>query len=558
MLKSRTCALILVLVFSISMVFAGCGTSTKDGGNTGTTAAATEATTKADVIPEISIATTDSRDYGIIDGTPVQLYLEDKYKVKFKIVRIPADQRAAKIGLLVAANDMPDVLKVNGGSGADPSDLSFIGLFAQNAIGEIKKEDIQKYAPKSYAAIEQMAKDYKYDPYFATTMTDGKNYGLPAPWVTGRTPDYTYVRVWRLDLLKGLGFNEAPKTIADMEAIGAAQKAKNSKVYMMSGTGKDAYNQVFTDIYGAYGYDLDRWVYKDGKIQYTSIMPETKEAVALIASWYKKGYVDPEWLTTGWDDAYKMIQTGDVLSFSWGHMNYAVPSTTIENAYKLAKNINPNAEIVASPWVKGPSGKAGWPGASPYNSKGGKVFSKAMAADPVKVQKYLEMVDGYNFDDDTYLTVKYGIKGTHWNLDPEKGPTYVDEKYGKQEEQVHVGNAGYFDFAFDLTDVIVPMQKKYEPKWLQEWRAIDKAFAGKFPDVFNLDNMYAGADITPTPIELKNATTQIQTLPREYIDAIILGSKPISAFDEMVQKWLDGGGQKLLDFRNKEDLKYFK
>ncbi|NJD04061.1 MAG: extracellular solute-binding protein [Ruminiclostridium sp.] len=549
MLKNRSLALILVLVLLMSAAFIGCGTKKAEQGSTTTAQVTTEAL--PEVIPEISIATTDQRDFGVADDSVIGLWLEQKYKVKFKIVRIPSDQRAVKVGLLIAANEMPDVMY------AGQDNFTVKSLYDQNALGELKKEDIQKNAPLLYDALAKISADYKYDTYFATTI-DGKNYGIPSPWVGGLSFDTgVYGRVWRMDLVKELGINDVPKTIADMEEIGKRLKAKSPDSYMLSARGKDAYSQSFTDIYGAFGYRPDTWIYKDGKIVYSSIMPETKEAVALLADWYKKGYIDPEWITGAYADLTKKFMSGTNLSFAWGHASFGNPYMTYEGYYTLAKAAKPDAEVVFAPWVKGPSGRSAWPGGSPYNNQSATVFSKEMASDPVKVAKFLKMVEDRSFDEETYLTVSYGIKDVHYTLDPVKGPTVTDQKYTTDEAKNQIGMF-LFGFILNTGDVVKPLSNKLisaDQRKENEWCVSEQA---KYPDVFNIQNFYTNLDIAQKPAELENEYMPVKTIPQEYIDAIILGSKPISAFDEMVQKWLDGGGQKRTDFINKENMKYVK
>ena len=46
-------------------------------------------------------------------------------------------------------------------------------------------------------------------------------------------------------------------------------------------------------------------------------------------------------------------------------------------------------------------------------------------------------------------------------------------------------------------------------------------------------------------------------MTNKYYDSIIMGRKNIDAFDELVTKWLSGGGQIYLDSVNELNLKFF-
>ncbi|NJD03742.1 MAG: hypothetical protein FIA99_14360 [Ruminiclostridium sp.] len=540
----KSLILCLVIIIAASMILTGCGTKTNEGGDkTTTTAGTTVGTTAAAEIPEISLMNKDSRDYGMNDGTPIQKYLEDKFQVKFKIIRVPDEKKEEKVGLLAASGQLPDVI----GSLGD----YWTKLADQGVLGELNMEDFKKYAPYFYSELMNYNEVVKMDT-MAYFRYNNKNYGIPTIWY--QKP--IYIRDWRMDMLKELGFTDVPKTLDDYEAIGAKLKAANSKAYLLGAADKDLFWQAFTDVYFAFGVpgpsgNNGFMIFKDGKITNSLLQPEMKDALAKLADWYKKGYIDPEFITDDQQVNINKFLNKKLISYAWDNIFQTDPETA-DNMYANAKKIDPNAEVVTAPWPKGPTGKAGWQMWNPVAGK--KMFSKSMADDPVKMQKYYEMLDAFSQDVEVFYTLGKGIKGVNWDIDSDGSIKTL--KQLSDADINEVGQTSCFYYAFTSDNATLKLRNEHPDQGSVKVYGYWNKVLAMYPDVFKPENM--SFDVLITPID--EATNQkianiydIQTL----IDKVIVGKIPVSQYDAEIQKWLSSGGQALLDYVNANDLKYY-
>ena len=538
----------LVIVIAVSMILAGCGTTANNGGDKTTTTASVEAsTTAAAEIPEISIMNKDSRDYGMNDGTTAQKYLEDKFKVKFKIIRVADEKKEEKVGLLAASGQFPDITTSLGDYWTKLAD--------QGVLGELNIEDFKKNAPYHYSELMKFNEANKLDS-FAFITHNKKVYGLPT--ISIQYP--VYDRSLRMDMLKEVGITTVPETLDDYEAIGAAMKQANSKAYLFDAPGKDIFWQAFTDVYFAFGVpgpgDVDGkgfMMVRDGKITNSLLQPEMKEALAKLADWYKKGYIDPEFITDDQNININKFLNKKVVTYAWDHFYSAWPDSPVDYMYQNAKKIDPNAEVVVAPWIKGPTGKAGWRMWNPVAGK--KFFSKSMQDNPVKMKKYYEMLDAFSQDADIFYSLQEGTKGVDWDYNSD-GAVKILKKL-TAEEKLNQGVGTTFWFAFNSDHATAKNITAEHP--LENMKKYDihrAAVVAKYPDIFKLENMKFDVAVTPIDDATNQKIANISNIPT-LINSVILGKIPISKYDAEIQKWLDSGGQALIDYVNANDLKYY-
>ena len=537
----------LVIVIAVSMILAGCGTTANNGGDKTTTTASVEAsTTVAAEIPEISIMNKDSGDYGMNDDTVVQKYLEDKFKVKFKIIRVADEKKEEKVGLLAASGQFPDIATSLGDYWTKLAD--------QGVLGELNIEDFEKNAPYHYSELIKFNEANKVDS-LAFTRYNNKVYGIPTIWL--QKPIYN--RSLRLDMLKEVGITKVPETLDDYEAIGAAMKQANSKAYLFDAPGKDIFWQAFTDIYFAFGVPgpggddkKGFWIFKDGKITNSLLQPEMKEALAKLADWYKKGYIDPEFITDDQSININKFLNKKVATYAWDNFFSAHPNWPAGNMYSDAKKIDPNAEVVVAPYIKGPAGKAGWQMWNPVTGK--KFFSKSMADNPVKMQKYYEMLDVFSQDADVFYTLSTGTKGVNWDYDSDGA--VIPLKVLKADDKATSGQMTAFYFIFNSDHATVKIKAEHPLKSSVQDNIYWDSVLAKYPDVFKLENMVFDVSVTPTDDATNQKTANLYDI-QTLINKVIVGKIPISQYDAEMQKWLSSGGQALIDFKNANDLKYY-
>lgn len=266
-------------------------------------------------------------------------YLQKKFNVKLTIHPINYQDYAQKQQVQLSSGEIPDVMFV-----LSPLDLRKFA--AQGILAEVPVDTIQQAAPKTKAVLDQFAPQSWY-----YTGINGKNYGLPGTYYNGQFA--TRVE-WRTDLLKKAGIAKIPETIDEFTQAFAALKKLG--VYGITTAGNSDY-ALFHMIFGAYGVLPTQWKLKDGKVVNDAVQPEAKQALALLADWYKQGYIDPEF-ATGKDLNQKLI-AGKVASYTYGNPN-SVDDKNPNSDLSAAKKNNPDATIELGPPPKGPGGQTSW------------------------------------------------------------------------------------------------------------------------------------------------------------------------------------------------------
>jgi putative aldouronate transport system substrate-binding protein len=288
-------------------------------------------------------------------------------------------------------------------------------------------------------------------------------------------------------------------------------------------------------VYGAFGYMPDYWEEKDGKLVYGAIQPEMKEALTILNRWFKDQVIDPEFITGENQGGNANIST----SFVKGRIGFTAKATFVfwkpllykgdssaEN-YDELKKLNPAA---ADSLVYGvpPIGPGGKRGVRQGNLVSGDMasFGKQLEKEPEKFAKLLQMLDGMNSSYDNFLAYFYGIKGKHWDFNEANMPALLN-------------NATTADMnKWGGHDVVAVNEL---PQY-QRQRSIPRAeWAEK-------NNFKVGGIQNKLETSLPSAgkfTAELTKIQEEAYISIITGNKPLSYFDEFVEKWKKSGGSQL-------------
>ncbi|MFM9328973.1 extracellular solute-binding protein [Paenibacillus mesotrionivorans] len=439
-------------------------------------------------------------------------YLQEKFNVKINYYSIPQADYVQKQQILLTSGDVPDVMFIY-----DPNQL--FKYASQGLLAELPVKTIEQSAPKTKAVLDSFAKQG----WFYTNL-NGKNYGLPTTYFTGQ---FNAKQGWRMDLLKKAGVEKIPETIDDMTA--AFAKLKQNGVYGMTTNGNSYYFQ-FWSIFGAYGVMPTQWMLKDGKVVNGAVVPEAKEALTLLADWYKKGYIDPEFVTG--KDLDKKLVEGKV---AYTHST-AVSSFDLNNpqsVFSSMKKANPEADFQVAPLPKGPRGQqGGWAWGTAGSTF---AFGKHMEQQPEKVKKVLEIMEAIRNDEQVFLDSAVGVKGKHWDYttlsDPQSGIKFIPP-YDDTAKLATEGLRNNFDTLFAGGPAPVIFENalgKSSVELLKKYNIPVSDIFGK-SDVLPSSGKYWG-DLTKLKLDA-------------YVQ-IVRGDKPVSYFDEFVKQWNDMGGAQL-------------
>jgi putative aldouronate transport system substrate-binding protein len=495
----------LALVCSLAL------TACSNGGGEGSASTATPSADSATPAEPIEIKWMVP-SANLTDNSRTVQVLQEKFNVKINYYSIPQADYVQKQQILLTSGDVPDVMFV-----FDPNQL--FKYAGQGLIAELPLKTIEQNAPKTKSVLDSFAKQG----WFYTNL-NGKNYGLPTTYFTGQ---FNAKQGWRMDLLKKAGVDKIPETIDEMTA--AFAKLKQIGVYGMSTNGNSYYFQ-FWSIFGAYGIMPTQWMLKDGKVVNGAVVPEAKEALTLLADWYAKGYIDPEFVT-GKDLEKKLVEGKIAYTHSTSMATFDLNNP--QSAFNSMKKINPDADFQVAPLPKGPSGlQGGWA----WGTAGSLfAFGKHMEKQPEKVKKVLEIMEEIRNNEQVFLDAGVGIKGKQWDYntpsDPQSGIKFLPP-YDDNAKLATEGLKNNFDTLFAGGPAPVIFEKALGKTNVELLNRYNKP----------VWDIFGKSDVLPSSGKYWADLTKLKL---DVYAQIVRGDKPVSYFDEFVKQWNEIGGSQL-------------
>lgn len=517
-MKKLLCVAI-ALVLAVGML-AGCG------GNGGSGAAENFSETDEKLTLTWLGYTTNP---GAEEGSAAELLLEEKFNVDIKPMFWEETNFNDKKTMLMAGGEIPDLVYE-----LDP--IHVYNDVDQDFIVEVPYETIEKYAPDYYNYINE------YVPAaWIYSRRDGANWGVPN---FNHSHDNNQIAVYRKDWLDKFEL-DVPKTLDEMHD--ALYKFSNEDP---DGNGKkdtfgisvqaQHYHLYFSEIFGAYGVMPFDWTEVDGKIIYGGLLPETKEALKTLATWYSEGIVHPDFITG--------VAIKDL--FTSGQLGYVSQSgfyDTVSDPTALplvVKENNPKAEIVKAPLPAGKNGDAGmraWGRACHVVSFGN------TEGYGVKVPRMLQMFNEMHTNEEFAAAVRLGKEGTDYKVDPEgttssTAITYLG-KYAtsdvRQKDVIAGSMSGPAFFA-----PIPPTAEVYNKYQSKAW----SDFAAEFIDPkYNAVSIFMKRDVVPSSVDYLLDLTNKQMA---IMNKIISGEVGIDAYAEFEDAWNNGGGKIMTEEAN--------
>ncbi len=449
--------------------------------------------------------------------------------------------------ILLASGDFPDMINTywknySGGGAQAIEDGVIIGL----------KKYMEDYAPNYYDWMEGKKgkeNDYVYkkesitdkgDYYGFKTLKIGGEVGHSGPFI-------------RKDLLDKWGF-DVPVTIDDWEEI---LKVAKKEGYRKPVTGIKEYFNLEWGVYHGFNsaWNIAKGVYvNDGKVVYGPFQKEYKEYVAKMADWFKKGYMDIDYITNKNEDiAGNMCNDISIAAFGYvgGDMGKILPA---------AKEKNPDFELVACPFPVLNEGDTSW--VQEYESMSNEPCTAiSVQCGQENEDRYKEAIRwcDYFYSEEGAILANFGVEGVTYTI--EKGEdgkdhyVYTDsitdhEKIGAHsvEAAMHhffMGQPGLFGFE-DYTAGFYPYPQQIHA--LKVWNQnYNEAKNHKFPNV----------PLTTKELETKaHMETYVQNNLNATLSNIIMGKEPMSNYDAAVQKAKDEGFTDYLKMMQKAYDKY--
>lgn len=528
----------VALLLTLALVVAGCSNGSSNnpsdaGQNSSNAPVAEEDKSKKHTISIASyhVGPTDK------DGELVK-YTNEKYNVELDILNIENNKYEELLNLKLAAGEVPDRMQVRSFSSLQKYSKSEV-------LAEIPEDLIKEHAPKLYASLEQL-----FPGIFHYSKIDGKLYGIPYVVLQGQ---HRAPLVYRGDWMKNVGVDKAPETFEEFEELMYKFALEDP-----DGNGKkDTYGLSYSAmaaVFGAFGYmpdifigdkgnDKQIWQVRDGELVNSAVQPEMKEALAVLNKWFKDGIIDPEFITGEnqgdyWALSHAFIN-GRIGTSGQGYYYHWIPQLGKTAPGPNYRELHKVDSAAAEALVHGlpPVGENGEQGVWQQNLMSGSFvsFGKQVEEDQDKLIRMLEMLETMNATYHERSIMYYGLENTHWKYVEEDGVQVavpIDETHDTKAMAKLGGHL-----------VINPFQ-------MLEYSDIDNKARNDFATENKLD-VGGIQSMLFTALESEGKyRAELDKLQDEAYITIITGDKPISYFDEFVEKWQNAGGAQLEEEAN--------
>lgn len=449
--------------------------------------------------------------------------INEKFKVDFKSQYIPWDTYDEKLAVKMASGDLPDVI------GMEEVDSNFVKWAKQGAYLPLD-EFIKQY--DTFKAVP----DYVWDPL----RVDGKIYGIPTYFTAkgGKKP------LIRQDWLDKLGL-KMPTTYDELKQVVTAF-AKNDP----DGNGKDdtlglglAKGIYYDPGFGAY-YSNTAWYHKNpsGQLIPGNISQANKEKIQFLADVYKAGALNKDWAVTKYNDVFKAFNAGKV--GIW--YDQPGPGGPGGVDFEVLMKNDPKAVVVPIPPFKTADGNSGNTlGTGFYRMY---MISAKLKNDPNKVKRILEIIDYFRkpvpFDQQNPKNEYFDWMNGHEG----KGYKMVDgiAQQMKENRSNVAPNAYILNEGWQTGDDILYDYAKMNKT------AEGKVFNQKLADLLKSSPFYVNPLNRIHPLTFMEKKTELNQYITDETTKMVVGQRPISDWDKMVEEWMAKGGKQAIDEVNKE------
>lgn len=415
-----------------------------------------------------------------------------------------------------------------------------------------KLADITEIWERTASSLTKKKKRYPDGLWWQVYREKGRIYSIPCTGVAHNGENIFWVRQ---DWLDKVG-HPFPRTLEDVYKVGQAFVAAGlSKFGLWVGNTYNLHTSM-DFVFGAHGTMPRQWRRgSDGKLAYTSLEPAQKDALAVLAKWYKDGLLHPEFLASA--DANKYI-AGNLAGMAPGPWWWSVVQlqTSIAN--------DPSAKWAFGHLPTGPGGKRGR-AADPMLSL---VTAFRKGIDPIKIEAFINQLNwfyeiednnnagtgdsvlkflGYDYDKGEAgklvagktLTTRYNPGGFDFNAT--RYPELNLVGYTRTAKQAATDPS-------ELNPLQIYFSKTDPTRATLGAGSIRLAFQGAEYGILSDYNW-------PIPTSQVELQTSLMKLEDEAYANIITGRNPVNAWDEFVVEWRRQGGDKLAAALNAEDAK---
>ena len=488
----------------------------------------------------------------------------ETFNVKVDIKRAESDDERA---VLFASGDIPDYIN-------NTNNLNVVaGLVDQGIIRPITLEMIQENMPEYYEMC--IAQDPNF---FTYGIVDGEIYAVPRYSATSAPLAGTI----RADWLRALDL-QVPTTVEELTDVFTkftfndpdGNGVDDTYAITAGGAASTDWQRVyFPSIFGIYHVNPYYWTENEnGELEFGFVSEGSKKALTLLADWYAKGLIDPEFVTTelrtsgtdvaskfcsgkvgymdslGFDD-YEWDNDGHVSakwvanSPEWQAFFASTDDTAVLYQYDTTTDFSEALEAVGPYYINMNPVKdeEGNQGAYPLEGNVGAYLTFGAMADDAKVAKIMQILNQEATDEETYM-LHFGPAGIQYIYDEDGVTRIFNPEYTSLPEyhpQGQILGSGWclFPMYFSNPDLLTAVAGD---RYVQRYDRVLPMFRS-FP---SFDNKLKAS--LPAAVEYPEATT---TFVSTNLVKIVRGEISIDDWDKVVEDWMDNGGRELTEQAN--------
>jgi putative aldouronate transport system substrate-binding protein len=526
-------------------------------------------------------------------------YVAEKYGIKFVSAWVATDNdmNNQRMNLSLVNNSLPDLVNTRGNQ-----------LAPMVAAGKLMPLDdlFDKYGSPLVKYIIEEFNQVSGGNLKAPFTVNGKLYLLP--WLADIWALEWYHNWVRTDYLAELNM-KMPTTLAEFETVMTAYKARhpNGIALVLAAGNQDSLTGM-EPVMEAYGAFPGAWL-DDGKggLKFGTLQPEVKQGLAKLAEWYKKGWVDQEFVVKDNGLAETRISSGETILWHapWWAVWHTIPT---------AEQNDPKATYSAIPSFLRADGKRLLRFNTPYSATGDGFAISTDCKNPEAIIRLFNLTLEYALAENVEIRKIMKERYNYTMFDPPVDTSVTPRKWNRSSPYlIQIGNenpeddynlsleerdqlalralgntlSSLYGFIFNQLPTQLLDQYKLHNEYSEgrisfeslppgEQGAIyairgattRQDAAGKIevleeknPNTFEAlmtsvrlynqtyDNKEFFLDKfvgSPTPSMIDN-NAYLNKLTMETFSKIIMGQAPVDSFDTFVKDWLSAGGQKIVD-----------
>lgn len=443
----------------------------------------------------------------IKENTPVIKEILNKTNVKINLEPVPGSNYGDKKRVLLASNNIPDVIGIEAGDAAEFADT---GMF-------LTISDYLDQMPNFQKVMET-------HPEISKLFVNGKLYSLPITEKFkiqgGKAP------MIRTDILEELQL-DYPTSFDELYTVLKAMKEAYPDSYPFSTRGlsfMDAFSLGMGSGYGmTYDDEQNRYFYGQNK-------PEFKEVLTYLNKLYNEKLLDPDFAVNtkqNWDEK---LSTGRSF-FYYDNNSFAV------NYNSTLQQNDPEAKFDRIPYLNNSKGEAkGW-----LYPKGWLVDNYAISSKTKNPEAIIAMFD-WMYGEEGSMVTNYGVETETFEIkdgQPQMLPSVIEKyKTSSDPARVMMSELGTGLLALAVHVDESPVKQLSDPdlvRWGEELTSDPGAYfvPGLAPSFTEEESD-----------KLKQYTTKTSPLEEDVVKFII-GTKPLSDFDQWASQLTAAGADKI-------------